>query len=133
LVVTALCARASYCQAWKTKLSEELTKYGHRNWIVVADSAYPLQVPPGIETILADADQLTVVREVITDLAEARHVRAIVYTDSELSFVPEQDAKGVGAYREGLAKLLYPKTLIRLCHMSRSCKSSIRLARASRS
>jgi len=106
LVVTALCARASYCQAWKTKLSEELTKYGHRNWIVVADSAYPLQVPPGIETILADADQLTVVREVITDLAEARHVRAIVYTDSELSFVPEQDAKGVGAYREGLAKLL---------------------------
>lgn len=72
----------------------------------MADSAYPLQISPGIETVVVDADQLTVVREVIADLAKSKHVRAIVYTDSELSFVPELDAKGVGAYREGLAKML---------------------------
>ncbi len=53
-----------------------------------------------------DADQLTVIGQVIDDLRRAKHVRAIVYTDSELSFIPEQDAKGVGTHREALAKLL---------------------------
>jgi D-ribose pyranose/furanose isomerase RbsD len=106
LVFAVICANALYGQEWKTKLSNDITRYGHRNWIVVADSAYPLQVSPGIETMVVDADQLTVVREVIADIAKAKHVRAIAYTDSELSFVPEQDAKGVTAYREALAKLL---------------------------
>jgi D-ribose pyranose/furanose isomerase RbsD len=106
LLFAALFGTAADCQDWKTKLSADLAMYGHRNWIVVADSAYPVQISPGIETVLVDADQLTVVREVIADLSKAKHVRAIVYTDSELRFVPEQDAKGVGAYREALAKLL---------------------------
>jgi D-ribose pyranose/furanose isomerase RbsD len=106
LLFAALCARASHSQDWKAKLSDDITRFGHRNWIVVADSAYPLQTSPGIETMVVDADQLTVVGQVIDDLEKAKHVRPIVYTDSELSFVPEQDAKGVGAYREALAKLL---------------------------
>jgi hypothetical protein len=105
-VFAVLCVGASSGQDWKAKLSDDITRFGHRNWIVVADSAYPLQVSPGIETIVVDADQLTVIGQVIEDLRKAKHVRAIVYTDSELSFVPEQDAKGVGAYREALAKLL---------------------------
>ena len=106
LIFAVLCAGASSGQDWKAKLSDEMTRFGHRNWIVVADSAYPLQISPGIETIVVDADQLTVIGQVIEDLRKAKHVRAIVYTDSELSFVPEQDAKGVGAYREALAGLL---------------------------
>ena len=106
LVVAALCITTAYSQDWKTRLSDDVTLYGHRNWIVVADSAYPLQVSPGIETMVVDADQLTVVRQVIDDISKAKHVRAIVYTDSELKFVPEQDAKGVNAYRDALAKLL---------------------------
>ena len=105
-VFAALCAGVSYCQDWKAKLSADIAKFGHRNWIVVADSAYPLQISPGIETIVVDADQLTVIGQVIDDLRRAKHVKAIVYTDSELSFIPQQDAKGVGAYREALAKLL---------------------------
>ncbi|MBV8673243.1 MAG: hypothetical protein JOZ33_07395 [Acidobacteriaceae bacterium] len=106
VVFAALCTGLSSGQDWKTKLSGDIRRFGHRNWIVVADSAYPLQTSPGIETIVVDADQLTVIGQVIDDLRDAKHVRAVVYTDSELSFVPEQDAKGVGAYREALAKLL---------------------------
>ena len=106
LIFAVVWAGALSGQDWKAKLSDEMTKFGHRNWIVVADSAYPLQTSPGIETMVVDADQLAVVDQVIDDLKKAKHVRAIVYTDSELSFVPEQDAKGVGAYREALAKLL---------------------------
>ncbi len=45
-VFAALRAGVSYCQDWKAKLSADITKFGHRNWIVVADSAYPLQTSP---------------------------------------------------------------------------------------
>jgi hypothetical protein len=44
-------------ESWKAELKKELPLLGHRNWIVVADSAYPLQTSPGIETITANEDQ----------------------------------------------------------------------------
>ena len=37
--------------AWRATLDERLPLLGHRNWIVVADAAYPWQASAGIETI----------------------------------------------------------------------------------
>ena len=34
-------------EPWQTKLKKELPLLGHRNWIVIADSAYPWQTAPG--------------------------------------------------------------------------------------
>ena len=36
---------------WRSRLTQELPLLGHRNWIAVVDSAYPLQTSAGIETI----------------------------------------------------------------------------------
>ena len=36
---------------WKTEVEKTLKSYGHRNWIVIADSAYPKQSNPAIKTI----------------------------------------------------------------------------------
>ena len=91
---------------WKGKLAHALPLYGHRNWIVIADSAYPAQNSPGIETIVTRADQLEVVKTVLEELAKQPHVSPIVYTDAELPHVPEADAPGIGKYREELTKLL---------------------------
>ncbi len=91
---------------WKSVLAERVPEYGHRNWIVIADSAYPAQKSEGIETIVTHADQLTVVRAVLDQLAKVKHVRPIVYLDEELNYVPESDAAGIEAYRRDLAKLL---------------------------
>ncbi len=91
---------------WKETLRKELPLLGHRNWIVVADAAYPLQTAPGIETICADADQLTVVKEVLAELAKTRHVQPNIMTDAEMKFVAEKNAPGIGAYRDGLAQVL---------------------------
>jgi hypothetical protein len=33
--------------AWQQKVSTEMPLLGHRNWIVIVDSAYPLQSSPG--------------------------------------------------------------------------------------
>ena len=91
---------------WKEKLQKELPLLGHRNWIVVADSAYPLQTAPGIETIYVEADQLEVVKGVLAALAKTKHVTPTIYTDAEMKFVAEKNAPGIGAYRDSLEKIL---------------------------
>jgi hypothetical protein len=90
---------------WKDILKQRLPLYGHRNWIVVADSAYPAQARPGIETIVAGAGQLDVLRFVLNELSQSRHVRPIVYLDRELSFLNDDEAPGVSIYRQALSDL----------------------------
>jgi L-fucose mutarotase/ribose pyranase (RbsD/FucU family) len=92
---------------WKAELSDLLPLFGHRNWIVVADSAYPAQSRPGIETIVSGEDQLDVVRHVLDAITSCAHVRANVYADKELAFVPEADAPGVEGYRRDLKAALH--------------------------
>jgi hypothetical protein len=91
---------------WQKQLANELPLLGHRNWIVVADSAYPLQTAPGIETIYAGADQLEVVKSVLAALARSPHVKPAIFTDAELKFVAETNAPGISDYRAALAKIL---------------------------
>ena len=91
---------------WTYQLAERIPAFGHRNWIVIADSAYPAQSRDGIETLVTHEDQLTVVKGVLDALAKAKHIRPVVYLDSELPHVPEADAGGIGQYRTDLAKLL---------------------------
>jgi hypothetical protein len=91
---------------WRARLKEELPLLGHRNWIAVVDSAYPLQISPGIETIETGSDHLEVVRRVLHEVAESKHVRPVIFTDAELKVVPEADAPGVTYYRDTLTHFL---------------------------
>ncbi len=95
---------------WKAKVSEAMPLLGHRNWILIVDSAYPLQAAPGIETIETNAGQLEVVRHVLGAIDRSIHVRPVISLDAELPFVPEEDAPGATAYRTEIADLLraYP-------------------------
>lgn len=97
-------------------VAKRLPALGHRNWIVVADSAYPLQTSPGIETITVDESQISAVKQVLAVLAKAKHVRPNIYLDQELNFVPEQSAKGITTYRKDLSTALKGKHVQRLLH-----------------
>ena len=57
-VITAPKLHAQADLDWRVKVQQELPLLGHRNWIMIVDSAYPLQVSPGIETIETGMDQL---------------------------------------------------------------------------
>jgi hypothetical protein len=102
--------------AWKERLNEVLRLFGHRNWIVVADSAYPMQSNPGIETIVAGGDQIAVIDHVVAAIAECRHVRANVYADKELAYVAESDAPGVLDYFRNLEAVLSGANISYLPH-----------------
>jgi RbsD / FucU transport protein family len=101
---------------WERQLTALLPLYGHRNWIVVADSAYPAQSKPGIETIVSGSGQLEVARKVLDVISASKHVRANVYLDRELEHVPDADAPGVSHYRDQLAALLGKADATRLLH-----------------
>jgi hypothetical protein len=101
---------------WKQKVSDQLPQFGHRNWIVVADSAYPKQNAPGIETIYTGKGQLEVLQTVLDELKGSRHVKPIVMVDAELKEVSEADGPGVDAYRRKLYKMLEGKQFEQMPH-----------------
>jgi len=95
---------------WRDKVTEAMPFLGHRNWILIVDSAYPLQSAPGIETVETNASQLEVLRHVLHEVDRSIHVRPVISMDAELPFVPEDQAPGVAKYRTEIADLLraYP-------------------------
>jgi L-fucose mutarotase/ribose pyranase (RbsD/FucU family) len=102
--------------SWKEVVARRLPLFGHRNWIVIADSAYPSQSRPGIETVSTGADQLEVVEAVMRLLAEQKHVRPNVHLDAELPHVEERDARGIARYRARLKALVGRREIVSLPH-----------------
>ena len=105
-ILVVLCGTmiAQAQSGWQQKVQQQLPLLGHRNWIVIADSAFPFQTSPGIETIETDADQLAVVDYVLHAIKDSRHVRPLVHLDKELQFVSDKESPGADQYRKDLQK-----------------------------
>jgi hypothetical protein len=101
---------------WRDIVSQSLPLLGHRNWILIVDSAYPLQSAAGIQTIETGAGQLEVLHHVLTAIDGSIHVRPVISMDAELPFIPEQDAPGVSTYRTEVNDLLRDYTVDALPH-----------------
>jgi hypothetical protein len=102
--------------SWRELLERQLPLLGHRNWIVVADGAYPWQTAPGVETVCTGAAQIDVVKTVLDAVDRASHVRSLVYVDAELPFLPEADAEGIDGYRGELKTILAGRAVRELPH-----------------
>ena len=92
-------------QEWYKTFENRLPVFGHRNWIVVADSAYPAPSGEGIETIVANGELSQVLSRVLAAIATAKHVRPVIFMDTELQFVDEKDYPGVTAFRQQIGRL----------------------------
>ncbi len=99
-------AQAAGAPAWMDTLAGYLPALGHRNWIVVADSAFPLQVSPGIETIVTGEDHFAVLEKVLKAVDRAKHIRPKIWLDRELGFVTEDLAPGADEARRRLDEAL---------------------------
>src|SRR5215475_4201565 len=87
-------AQAAASSGWQAKVDEDLPLLGHRNWILIVDSAYPLQSSPGVETVETNSDQIEVVKYVLGAINNSIHVRPDIFMDAELPYVQEEDAPG---------------------------------------
>jgi hypothetical protein len=92
--------------AWTETLAQYLPALGHRNWIVVADSAFPLQISPGIETIATGEDHFAVLEKVLKAVDGAKHIRPKIWLDKELTYVTEDLAPGADEAKRRLGKRL---------------------------
>lgn len=101
---------------WKAHVAQTMPLLGHRNWILIVDSAYPLQSSPGVETIETNANHLDVLRYVLGAINSSIHVRPLIYMDKELPFVPDDDVPGASAYREQIQKVLADYTIESIPH-----------------
>jgi hypothetical protein len=120
VVACLSCSLLSGCaiggSGWQNKLATSVELFGHRNWILIADWAYPCQSRAGIETVATGAGQIEVVKAALKAVDEAPHVRAIVYIDAEQQYVKEEDAPGIDAYRAELKALLGDRAVKTLPH-----------------
>jgi hypothetical protein len=96
----------SAAPSWEDFFYDELPALGHRNWIVVADSAFPLQISPGMEVVVANEDHFVVLERVLKAISESGHVRPKIYVDRELAYVPEALAPGMDACRKRIETML---------------------------
>ena len=103
-------------ESWESRLARMMPLFGHRNWIVVADAAYPAQSNTGIETLITGCDHVEVLERVLAAIAASSHVRANIYLDAELQLVTEEDAPGVSAVRREITELLPAKNTHSLVH-----------------
>ena len=101
---------------WMNELVALLSLFGHRNWIVVADAAYPAQSRPGIETRTVVESQPEAVSAVLQAITAAKHVRPVIHLDAELDFVRESDAPGIAEFRQQIGKILLGVPVQRLPH-----------------
>ena len=106
LCATVLLLPLTAAAGWQEDLSSRIALFGHRNWIVVADSAYPAQSGAGIETMVVNAGLLPVLETVLHQLHNVRHVTPIMWRDLELASVPESDAPGVTEFRQKLDQVV---------------------------
>ena len=90
---------------WRARFRHLLPLYGHRNWILIADAAYPAQVG-AMEVLASGEDHLATVREVLGVVREAPHLRPVVWLDAELDALTEELAPGLATTRSGLYGLL---------------------------
>jgi hypothetical protein len=113
-----LIALPSFAQSpdWKAKVAKSMPLLGHRNWILIVDSAYPLQSSYGVETIETSAAQLDVLASVLDTINHSIHVRPDIFMDAELPFVTDTDAPGASIYRTKIGDLLHNYKIQSLPH-----------------
>jgi len=117
VAVILLASGAANSQSdWKARVAQTMPLMGHRNWVLIVDSAYPLQSSPGVETIETNANQLDVLRYVLGSVNSSIHVRPLIYMDKELPYVGDDDAPGASAYRDQVQKMLANYTIESMLH-----------------
>jgi D-ribose pyranose/furanose isomerase RbsD len=103
---------------WKEEFNQKLGILGHRNWIIVADKAFPQQTAPGIEYIDTHGKIAPVLEYVMEEIKKAGHVEPEIYQDRELQYIGEDQSKGIDAFRATISKTLNGKQVQTILHDS---------------
>lgn len=99
---------------WKNTIRHELAYLGARNWVVVAEAAFPIQSRRGLRVIQIDADIPDLVDGIEQVIEEKHHVKPRIYVTSEIGNVAYDYAPGVKNYRKQLEVALHGRETLSL-------------------
>ena len=99
---------------WLGTIRHELGYLGARNWIVIAEAAFPTNSRRGLRVIQIDAEIADVLEGLEDVIEEKHHVKPRIYVTREIEKMPYDYAPGVEAYREDLKKALHGRETVRL-------------------
>lgn len=99
---------------WRGEVRKEVARAGDRNWIVIADSAFPELAKPGSKTLLATAEIPEVLAAVLEDIGSDEHVRPRIYMSDEIIHVSNDLAPGADEHRESIESQIAGREIIHL-------------------
>lgn len=103
-------------RTWKQVLEEDLNLFGHRNWILVVDKAFPEQSSEGMDYLYVEQDLLPTLEYVLEQVESSTHVTPVVYRDKELTYITEEQVPGIGEFRSAAERTLEGYRVSTLLH-----------------
>jgi len=105
---------------WGDTVSREVNALGFQNWIIVAESSFPVVSRRGVRTLVVDAEVPEVVDYVVNALEQSESVTPAFNTARELPFVKNDRAPGIDEFRKQLKTALHGHQVRELEHRSLS-------------
>jgi D-ribose pyranose/furanose isomerase RbsD len=103
---------------WQKALQSKLAAFGHRNWILIVDEAFPMQNGSGITYINSNEKLIPVLSYTLAEINNSSHVKPIIYHDKELSFIAEAQSRGVGKFSDSVNKVFGNNKVHQITHDS---------------
>lgn len=104
--------------SWGGAVSREIDALGIQNWIVIAESSFPVVSRRGIRTVVVNAEIPELVDFVVNDLERSENVTPTFNTARELAFVSNDRAPGIDQFRKELNTALHGHQVRQLDHRS---------------
>jgi len=118
LVCTALLAgcvgKSEPDRPWVGSIRNELGYLGARNWVVIAEAAFPVHSRRGLKVIQVDEDIPEVLKGLEEVIEEKHHVKPRVYVTTEIGEIPYDYAPGIKAHRKDLQEALHGRETVQL-------------------
>ncbi len=92
---------------WAGTVEREVDALGIQNWIIVAESSFPVVTRGGVRTLVVDGEIPQIVDFIVNHLEKSETVTPSFNTARELSFVSNDRAPGIDYLREQLNKSLH--------------------------
>jgi hypothetical protein len=105
---------------WGEVVSREVNALGIQNWIIVAESSFPVVSRRGVRTLVVDAEVPEVVDYVVNELEKSETVTPSFSTARELPFVKNDNAPGIDEFRRLLKDSLHGHQVREMEHRSLS-------------
>ena len=103
---------------WAGTVEREVDALGIQNWIIVAESSFPVVSRGGVRTLVVDSEIPEIVDFVVNHLEKSETVTPSFNTARELPFVSNDRAPGIDQFRKKLDEALHGHQVLQMDNRS---------------